>query len=249
MIGSPLWRLLNYGFLAFARYLYFSFLRQDKKLSLTMPTLGLEMFAETMACVPKADVPSQVALSRQNVDNQIKFLQERLNESKISIKSVLEEDSSLSRLVLLDFLIRNFEIETFIETGTQHGLSASVVDAAIFESENVRKCLSIDVTDNGIISVAAGIEYVILERPARNNFKKICAKYNEAPVLFFHDSDHSYENMYSEFDFAWNDLKVSLLLSDDIDGNSAFHDFCKRYGLSGYRIMIDKGPALGIIIR
>ena len=249
MIGSPLWRLLNYGFFAFARYLYFSFLKKNKRLSSIMPTIDLEVFAEKMAHVPKSDVPLQVAQSRQNVDTQIKFLQERLSESKISIKSVLAEDSSLSRLILLDFVIRHFKLETYIETGTQHGLSASVVGAAISKSKNVKKCLSIDVTDNKVISVATGLEYVILERPVRKNFKEICLRYSAGPVLFFHDSDHSYENMYHEFDFAWNKLKVSFLLSDDVDGNSAFYDFCNRYELKGYRVMIDKGPALGIIIR
>jgi predicted O-methyltransferase YrrM len=50
--------------------------------------------------------------------------------------------------------------------------------------------------------------------------------------FFFHDSDHSYENMIWEFEQAWPHLrKGGLLAADDINYNSAFKEFCVKRGL------------------
>ncbi|MFM9057252.1 MAG: class I SAM-dependent methyltransferase [Bacteroidota bacterium] len=49
--------------------------------------------------------------------------------------------------------------------------------------------------------------------------------------IFFHDSDHSAEHMKFEFDQAEKHLRLGgLLLSDDIDKNSAFDAFSDRTG-------------------
>jgi hypothetical protein len=55
--------------------------------------------------------------------------------------------------------------------------------------------------------------------------------------------------MYFEFTWAWKVLKVAILLSDDIDMNSAFDDFCMDNNLLGKKILIDEGPILGLIVR
>jgi len=51
--------------------------------------------------------------------------------------------------------------------------------------------------------------------------------------MFFHDSDHSYENMMWEFETAWPKVGVNggLLISDDILANRSFDDFCQKAGL------------------
>jgi len=47
--------------------------------------------------------------------------------------------------------------------------------------------------------------------------------------VFLHDSQHTYENMMFEFSAAWDYLpEGELLLSHDIDVNSAFTDFSTR---------------------
>jgi predicted O-methyltransferase YrrM len=44
--------------------------------------------------------------------------------------------------------------------------------------------------------------------------------------LFFHDSDHSYEVMVSEFQTAWPKLvEGGIMLADDIHCNNSFYDF------------------------
>lgn len=66
--------------------------------------------------------------------------------------------------------------------------------------------------------------------------------------IFFHDSDHSYENMMFEYNSVWPYLKENgLLLSHDVDLNSAFEDFSKKVhrpiNIFGRKYM------LGIIIK
>ena len=96
---------------------------------------------------------------------------------------------------------------------------------------------------------SAGVTYSALSWPARKNFKKETLNLKRDPLIFFHDSDHSYENMFFEFQWAWNNLQAEVIISDDIDGNDAFFDFCESSGISGYRIMIDDGPAVGFAMR
>jgi predicted O-methyltransferase YrrM len=47
--------------------------------------------------------------------------------------------------------------------------------------------------------------------------------------IFYHDSLHTYEHMMFEYKLAWGKLnKGGLLISDNIDLNNAFKDFCKE---------------------
>src|SRR5207245_5988852 len=52
--------------------------------------------------------------------------------------------------------------------------------------------------------------------------------------MFFHDSEHTYENMIFEYSTAWRYLKPGgFLVSDDVDWNTAFADFAKGKGATG----------------
>lgn len=45
--------------------------------------------------------------------------------------------------------------------------------------------------------------------------------------IFYHDSDHGYENMLFEFNLSWSFLKDNgVLISDDITDSRAFEEFC-----------------------
>jgi predicted O-methyltransferase YrrM len=51
--------------------------------------------------------------------------------------------------------------------------------------------------------------------------------------IFYHDSDHSYENQFFEYTIAWKHLKPNgILISDDINWSNAFFDFCANIGRS-----------------
>jgi hypothetical protein len=67
--------------------------------------------------------------------------------------------------------------------------------------------------------------------------------------MFFHDSDHTFENMFFEFNWAWNVLKVKILVADDIDMNPAFSEFCQKNSLEEYRIKMDSGTTIGVVVR
>jgi predicted O-methyltransferase YrrM len=48
--------------------------------------------------------------------------------------------------------------------------------------------------------------------------------------IFYHDSEHSYENMMFEFEWAYKHLKTGgILASDDVDWNDAFSDFARKH--------------------
>jgi hypothetical protein len=49
--------------------------------------------------------------------------------------------------------------------------------------------------------------------------------------LFFHDSEHTYENQSFEYRVAWRHLKPGgMLISDDVHLNCSFRDFCHEGG-------------------
>ena len=65
--------------------------------------------------------------------------------------------------------------------------------------------------------------------------------------LFFHDSDHSKRNMLFEFDTIWPHLKENgIIVSDDINLNDAFKEFCNKNVFN--RAAIYNG-SLGAIIK
>ena len=48
--------------------------------------------------------------------------------------------------------------------------------------------------------------------------------------VLYHDSEHSYENIMFEFEWAYNHLNTSgILASDDVDWNQAFSDFAQKH--------------------
>ena len=48
--------------------------------------------------------------------------------------------------------------------------------------------------------------------------------------LFFHDSEHSYENMMFEFEWALLHLSINgIISSDDISWNTSYYDFMSRH--------------------
>ena len=61
---------------------------------------------------------------------------------------------------------------------------------------------------------------------------------NSGPIdFFFHDSEHTYENMTWEFKTVWPQLKKGgILLAHNIEANSAFADFEKSVGGNTFRV-------------
>ena len=165
------------------------------------------------------------------------------------LKNVMSSESSVLRLVILDLAISTRRFQNFIETGTQHGLSAYIAGEVANNASPGMNLTSFDVSHDQYHVKSEWVNYIRLERPARRSFKNISSQLNNDSLIFFHDSDHSYENMLFELEWAWNVLSANLMISDDIDGNDAFFDFCIKNQVDGFRVMLEGGPGVGIAIR
>jgi hypothetical protein len=244
MVGSGIWRLVNYGPLATLRYLV-SRSKSPSETTNALINISLEELVNKLH-LPDLDVESlQNDNSRYLKDLRSKML----TKKNARLKPVLSHDVTIARLLLLDVFIRNLKYECVIETGTQHGVSAYVMAQVINEIPNPPRLITYDVASTELISEEKVVEYVKLNSPVRKNFITQTKKLQGQKILFFHDSDHSYENMAFEFNFAWNELQVDTIISDDIDGNSAFQDFVFKNNVHGFRIKLDDGPALGVVSR
>lgn len=244
MVGSGIWRLVNYGPLATLRYLVSKLIVRET-LNNSLKTLSL---GDALSRLEIADLDIESVY-----ENNSRYLEElrckMLSNQNSHFKPVLSSDATISRLLLLDIFIRNFGYDCVIETGTQHGVSAYVMSQVASEIPGPPKLITYDVVSTELISTENNVEYVKLNTPVRKNFMNQSKKLIGGKLLFFHDSDHSYENMTFEFDFAWNVLLVETIISDDIDGNTAFEDFVAQNKIQGFRIKLDNGPALGIASR
>jgi hypothetical protein len=70
--------------------------------------------------------------------------------------------------------------------------------------------------------------------------------------LFIHDSLHTYANMTWEFQAVWPYLRAGgVLISDDVDGHSAFSDFVSQVGPSVSAVVAEKTKraAFGVLVK
>ncbi len=246
MIGTPIWRILNYGITPTLKYF-------------ATNRLGLKSQYKNLEALSLSDLAKSIGLkeensesiSRKNVQPMVQEMRERvkLDLEERKIKDVLKSESSIARLIILELVIRSSRFGNFLETGTQHGLSAFIANESAKRSSLKLNVVSFDISHEQYFVRSTGVTYSTLTWPVRKNFKRGTLNLPHDRLLFFHDSDHSYENMSFEFQWAWNHLKAEAIISDDIDTNDAFFDFCKSTGITGYRIMIDKGPAVGFAMR
>jgi predicted O-methyltransferase YrrM len=148
-------------------------------------------------------------------------------------------------------LIRLLKPEVVVETGVEAGVSSSFILQALHDN-NKGQLYSIDyrvpegdLVDNvrlGLIPVEAipmdkETGFVIPDN-LRERWTFKAGKSNDLlPGLakelgeidvFWHDSDHSYENMVFEFDAVWDYLREGgLIIAHDTDANNAVKDFSR----------------------
>ncbi len=168
------------------------------------------------------------------------FYDEMRNRNDYLIKNKLGNVPIETEAKFLYALLRAFQPEKVVETGPGTGISSSFILKAL--------------EDNGrgeMWSIEAG---VLLINPLKLKFGQFVPEnlrgrwhllMGESQKLlpnllkdlkeidfFFHDSDHSQENMSWEFGVAWPSVRSGgLLAADDINFNSAFKDFCSKWKL------------------
>jgi hypothetical protein len=249
-IGSGPWRIKNYGFIPYLKYLFFAklFKRKFYIKNFNICTSITELNEYTLK------------IEQQSLDHFIinfnKFYERLilnlnlLNEKRIGVKSSnLHLSATKTRLLVLCFFAKFRGFDIIVETGTQNGISALTLEN--FCDENLTDIFSLDVKQNAIPKGRGMIKFIILESPVRKSLKQHLNTIvsGTGDVLFFHDSDHSYENMYFEFNYAWKFPQVTFLVSDDVSENLAFTRFTRKNNLSPIFCKFDSGQVVGLVTK
>lgn len=160
------------------------------------------------------------------------------------------------RAPLLYVICRLIKPEVVVETGVKDGYSSSFILFAL-EMNKKGRLYSIDLPNTPGQELKDGMHtgWLVPEefkyrwnlvRGSSQEKLPILLRELQKIDLFFHDSEHSYENMMFEFNRAWEYLKPGgYLLSDDITENKSFFDFVQDRNCKSYLKLFK----LGIIIK
>ena len=254
-VGSISWRKENYGLMPTLKYVM-----MDKLKSRNTPSSSEIPVVSAVSELLDWLAPhhSQLNYFFQDDKRQIEraFITQidREVESGKSFKFKSQSDKlSTARLDVLHAVLLSKKMDLIIETGTQNAFSAWYI-CELLERLNIKeecKFYSFDVEQNDRMDVEDESTFVVLQSPTRDNFRKMSLQLvsKQEKVLFFHDSDHSYENMIFEFSWAWDQLKSEVLVSDDVHNNSAFMDFFRNRKAQTIFCELETGKVIGIAIR
>jgi predicted O-methyltransferase YrrM len=139
---------------------------------------------------------------------------------------------------ILYAIVRLLKPKIVIETGVAAGISSAYILKAL-DRNKLGRLISIDIEQkefDGIVlpsdkPVGWLVPNDLRERwtlkigSSRQLLQPLLEK--EEVDLFFHDSEHSYENMMFEFEAVWKRLRNGgLIISDNIEFNNSFDVFC-----------------------
>lgn len=154
---------------------------------------------------------------------------------------------------ILYALIRHFKPNHLIETGIAHGYSATVMLSAM-KKNLIGKLTSVD--NSKVIKFFGKEDRIgwLVPEDLRSNWdirigltRDVLPELNIDFDAFYHDSDHSEQNMLFEFEWANEHLQRNgLMISDDIDLNQAWHIFHSKH--RNYRQII-KSATTGASIK
>jgi len=118
-----------------------------------------------------------------------------------------------------------------LETGVANGTSSFFFLSAL-KKNGFGKLISVDIkNDVGVVvpdELKSNWDLKIFENDAKNLFKSLVASIPEIDI-FLHDSDHTYNWQYFEYNAVLNKVKENgLFISDDVDNSYAFIDFYKK---------------------
>ena len=178
-------------------------------------------------------------------------------EETLRLISPTRQESSFGRLgrwhSFLYAITRSVVPKTIVETGVLYGHSSAAILAALEDNGNGR-LISVDLPAEKHRTVTVGKQYVQIgiaqDRLSigsavpmslrsrwtlqfGNSLDVLPRILDEvAPIsIFIHDSLHTYDHMSAEFRLGYDALEPGgILVSDDIDYNSAWSDFCFSKG-------------------
>jgi len=150
----------------------------------------------------------------------------------------------------LFLLIRKFKPRIVVETGVAQGGSSYVMLKAL-QINGVGKLISVDLESRNPegyaysdgtrdpVYVPKNLTVGWLVPDELRSFwalklgrsSKVLPTIDDDIDFFYHDSEHSYENMTFEFEWAYAHLKEGgMLAADDVGWNRAFPDFLQKHG-------------------
>ena len=160
-------------------------------------------------------------------------------------------DSNPRTLELLKMLIKELRPATVIETGVANGISTRQILSAFKEFHlGDSKLYSFDIDYwVGTPDLLNDPQFNFVVIDSQNSFLD-AMKEIQTVDLFYHDSDHSYDNQMLEYETAWEILnpKNGVLVSDDINWSNAFLDFCKKINRTPL-LLSDGAKFAGVIYR
>lgn len=250
-IGSVSWRFFNYGPFAVLKYVSrYKHQLKPIRIESLMPTHNFESFAFALGA------------SEAQIDECKSFIRSLVLEYESSATE-LESFSSMKvihsnperlpiRLLVISMMIMIRKPTIYIESGTQHGISALTACRALdkFSVSASGKVVTLDIKANVMPLISNEIDYLVLPSPVRFRWESLVRERVQSlsNAMFFHDSDHSYENMRFEIKTILDFPAFGTVISDDVDGNMAFVEIASAYSGKCYVVKEDNQPAIGILI-
>lgn len=158
----------------------------------------------------------------------------------------------------LYFIVRCAKPQVMVETGVAHGVSSWTILNALHKNGS-GKLYSIDLPNLDLKSynpqnIAQQSGWAVSE-PLRSQWDlQLGSSHELLPALmqrlgkidiFFHDSDHSYQNMMFEFKTIYDHLNEGgLIISDDVHKNESFRDFVNAEHITGIQFLTKGGAAV-----
>jgi hypothetical protein len=180
---------------------------------------------------------------------KVAALYDRLSRKTPSLPELIEsfQGQTFYHNAFLYAFCRQFKPDIVVETGVYYGIGSAFILKAL--ADNGRGHLySIDLPggsykqENSAVMVTTLLPRkkptgFAVPRNLRGRWTLILGDAKtELPLLmdrldfidiFYHDSMHVYDHMYFEYETAWKKLRPGcLLMSDDVEWNSAFLNFC-----------------------
>lgn len=251
-IGSFYWRLKNYGFVRTLKFIFLHhFLQKFGLLSVQYETKDEEALLHELAQV--------LGLTYQKVFQIREFSREFLIVAAAEAKSrgieikrdVAGLNGPLMRLTVIGTTVYRFRPDHYIETGTQHGISAEFVHRLSLEYELQTRVISIDVDHDQTNIINSGYVHEVLKAPIAKSFLALLriVALESVRVVFHHDSDHTYEHMSWELKTAAKLLGPIAIVCDDIEQHRAFSDFAKNFCGASYSFGVFGQSTCGLSLK
>jgi predicted O-methyltransferase YrrM len=203
-----------------------------------LPGEAFDFITNLTGAAPE-EIKEYAAEIKNNLDFHRSIERKRNSYGKVASNSYYGIGRTLG--TALYTICRKQKPHNILETGVASGISSSHFLVALETNQNGR-LYSIDLPVWQKFPVGWMIpDYLrhrwhLIQGRSAENMMPLLIKLKEIDI-FFHDSDHSYDNMLREFEASWEYLKTGgLLLSHNIDYSDAFPDFCRNHHTQGFTL-------------